>query len=361
MRYYHLEIGGVILEKQPLGEIDNPIERSSGTSIVSSEGGKLVLESSPSNRAPLNIEFNIKSFSGGAAAIPGFIKIYNPPRDWFIKTRSTFVGKNIELKAGFEDSIFTRNLGYSKVTDDLLMSGTITNILGDYSSRTPYMLFYFSPDTKKQQIQKIQNTQTSQLTVNIPPQSVLTSFIVEAVKFFTDWIVTPWATLASIAPSAVTITFTVGSLAELLVVLNNKFNIESAVDPSRRSITLYKKDDKDQPTTNSVSLKGNDLISQPEVIDQSLSISALFRLRGDLRLGSVINLQGVIPSVAGLASAQNFIGSAPDLDNVFRLGNYRIVSVEHTGDFHNLSVEGWSTAIRAVPHGQEGLSKILGG
>lgn len=321
--------------------------------------GNITYEANKNNRTPLNIEFDIKAYSQGMASIPGFITIYNNSIDNFTKSRE-LIGEDIELRAGIENNLYTQRLGYTNVKDDLLMKGKIANILGDYSNITPRMYFYFSIIEFKKKVNSNKEEQFRECIIKIPQNTIIIDSLIKGIKFFTNWNVKSSVLAKTISNNSKTdIIITATSIENLITQFKEMFSIDINIDTLTQTIELYKINEKELPK-GLIVIQPNDLLQQPEILSIALDISCVTRLRGDLRLNSLIMLYGTIPSSSSFSQSLLTLTKQGKAMNVLRLGVYRIIDLQHKGSFYNISPEGWCTSFRAIPYTQtNSTSKIF--
>lgn len=364
MRYYKIELG-------PHPALIGP-EALPGT-----RNGKLIIESGPTNRTPLNISFEISAFSEGAAAVPGFISLHNPSTDFFTKatklcgTYKSAGGKNIPIKgcpikfsAGTElFSAYDARLGMSTIYNRLLLSGYINNVLGDFSSHTPKMNFYFMVDYPQTKADREDEQNRTKAELQIPPQSrifsLVESFVRGAAGFLTDWSLKALMSVASLVnPSPSTIVLAASSLVELLAELKKNFGIQHSFNTKDREIILGMGGDKLGSGGSLVStglvkrIVPADFLSQPEMVEGGAGQSVTFtlRLRADLGINDTILLTGVMPQLSGIMGS--WMPAQITSKELFTLGLFKITELHHIGDYYNSDAEGWSTQVVAVRVGK---------
>lgn len=364
MRYYRIDMTkalGVDTKGWSAGDIANAELYAGSKTFI---GGA-------QNRAALNIEFEVASFSGGMAALPGFISITNPTPDFFVEAQA-YIGGKLVLRAGFEDSMFAKKIGYTFVSEDLIFVGKIANVLGDFSTNEPTLFIFFSIDKdaqakaleKQKQASKDadheKKKQLKELTLNIPAEAKVAPFLIKGVQYFTSWLVKPDPLLLSLTnPWTQTIALTAGTLETLLFLYKEYFDVEIAVNTQQQLITLYESKGATF-VTNAVELNSNDFLQQPEILDFGGSISGIVRLRADIQPGTIVNIVGLMPSTAQLAAGVSggFVSGTVDASKLFVLGSYRITQVTHKGAWANASPESWSTTFTATAVQNNGKGKL---
>lgn len=350
MRYYKITI-------------DKAVKTGSSLDTASTiyQGAKTFM-SGPNNRTPLDIEFEVASFSGGMAALPGMLSIKNPTPDFFVEAQS-YIGARLTLRAGFEDSMFAKKIGYTFVSEDLIFIGQIANVLGDFSTYEPTLYIFFSIDSEAQkrtlEAEKnpskssslAKSSQLKELTLNIPKEAKIAPFLVKGIEHFTNWLVKPDTLLSQVTnPWTQAICLTAGTLETLLFLYKEYFGVEIAVNTQQQLITLYEQNGA-QFVTNAVEIAADDFLQQPEILDLAGQISCMVRLRADIQIGTVVNIVGLAPSTAQLVAgvAGGFVPTSIAAANLFALGSYRVVQVTHKGSYSNAAVESWSTTFIASP------------
>lgn len=330
-------------------------------------------------KTPLNIEFEVQSFEGSTAVIPGYVRVYNLSADFYAQAERFVRGFEIELYAGVDtSSILSRKIGYSqiKLGSDLLIKARISNILGNFSSINPYIDFFFVVDQKsvleelfkikKKKADALGKEQFEPFSTAIPPKSPVAPFLVQALKQFTSWLVLPEPSLLRLLnPSMQTIIIMAKTIGELLWQFKKSFNIEAAINTKAKTITLY--EEGEDPSTKipygAAIVSAEDLLAQPERLGpDGNTISVVTRLRPDISLGTIVSLgslKDVIPSTAQLSQGMSggFLSSFISTPAMFQLGVFRVTACTHKGNFYNMSPEGWCTMFTAVPIGGQSLLK----
>lgn len=361
MRYYKIELG-------PHPALIGP------EALPGARNGKLIIESGPTNRTPLNVSFEIAAFSEGAAAVPGFISLYNPSTDFFTKATklcSTYKragSKNVPIKgcpikfsAGTElFSAYDARLGISTIYNRLLFTGYINNVLGDFSSHTPKMNFYFMVDQPQTKTDREDEQSRTKAELQIPPQSKIFSVVENFVKsvsgFLTDWHLTALPSVAALTnPSPATIVLAASSIIELLMELKKSFGIYHAFNAKDKEIILDTKENRGASLASTGLVKRitpADLLSQPEMIEGGAgqSITFTLRLRADLGINDAILLTGAMPQLSGIMGT--WMPSQITAKELFTLGLFKITELHHVGDYYNSEAEGWSTQVVAVRAGK---------
>lgn len=373
MRYYKLTISEPPKETKPHGTGISLSTISKGLSVVQSESpyGFIDLtktvdqfEGGTKNPTALNIEFEVMSFSDGMAGMPGSIVLYNPTPDYFVNAQS-YIGKQIKLQAGFENSPLAQKAGYTYVEDDIIFVGIIDNVIGNFSTRTPNIFFSFAIDSKaqkaaldrqkKKKAEKSPNAgekdQRGEYSVTIKPNQKIMPGLVKGIKFFTDWLVKPDTLLNMLTnPGTQSIVITAKTLEALLAIYKEKFNVGASISMKQNLIDLYIGNGA-VIEENALELAPNDFVAQPEILNLSGNISCVCRLRADLQIGTKVTIIGVIPSTAQLIAgvAGGYVTSSVDGTNLFALGTYTIYQVVHRGEWANMAVDGWVTTFQASP------------
>lgn len=329
-------------------------------------------------KTPLNIEFEVQSFEGSIAMVPGYVRVYNLSADFYAKAEKFVNGFELELYAGVDtSSVLSRKIGYSQniLSSDLLVKAQISNILGNFSSINPYVDFFFVVDQKglleklfgsKKKADENTKEQLEPYSVSIPPKSPVAPILVQAIKQFTNWVVMPEPLLLKLLnPSMQTIIIMAKTLGELLWQFKKSFNIEVSINTRAKIISLY--EDGMSPETKipfgAAIIPSEDLLAQPERLGpDGNTISVVTRLRPDISLGTIVSLGGlkdIIPSTAQLSQGMSggFLSSFISTPAMFRLGLYRVTACTHKGSFYNMSPEGWCTMFTAVPIGGQSLLK----
>lgn len=321
---------------------------------------------------PLNIEFEIQSYEGSVAMIPGYIRVYNLSADFYANAEKFVRGYQIELRAGVDTrSVLAKKIGYTPVFQTLLVKAEISNLLGNFSSTNPYVDFFFVVDQKKallasltdpgRKADEMSKEQLEPHSVSVPPKVPFAPFLVQAVKKFTDWIVAPEPLLLTMLnPSTQTILIMAKTLGELLWQFKKAFGVEASFITQNKTIVLSKggSSPMHRVPLGAAIIRAEDLLAQPERLGpDGNTISVVTRLRADITLGSIVFLIGAIPSTAQLSSGMSggFLSSFISTPAMFQLGAYRVTACTHKGSFYNMSPEGWCTMFTAVPYGGQSL------
>lgn len=332
MRYYSLKFGS--------SATNRPV--NSLTEVYPYE-----ITSSDKNRTPLNIQFNVKAFESGAAETIGFVKIFNISPTTFARA-ADLIGQKIKLEAGFETSPFTKKLNYANVVNKTIFAGEIANVLGNFSSENTYMSLYFNVNSVE--TLKLRESEKA-IEVSIAPNTSVLNPLTQAIKTFTKFTIYPETSLISLVSTASqTISFTARTLKELLTKTEAYLQIKHAFDGANSTISLYKNKQPSALQSLAVTINASELLAQPEVLDFAGSLSVVMRLRADIRLGSNVNLVGIIPTIGSALSSSNYIGSVVRTRELFRLGSYKVIGVDHTGDYYGTAPESWSTSLSLVPN-----------
>ena len=340
--------------------------------------GDLVTGDIFSLKTPLNIEFEVQSFEGSVAMIPGYVRVYNLSADFYVEAEKFVRGHEIVLYAGVDtSSILSRKIGYSqiKLSSDLLIKARISNILGNFSTINPYIDFFFTVDQKsileelfetKKKADEISKEQYEPFSVAIPPKSPIAPFLVQILQKFTSWsVITEPLLLTMLNPSMQTIIIMAKTIGELLWQFKKSFNIEASINARSKVITLYEDgmDPKTKIPFGAAIVDAEDLLAQPERLGpDGNTISVVTRLRPDISLGTIVSLGGLggmIPSTAQLSQGMSggFLSSFISTPAMFQLGVFRVTACTHKGNFYNMSPEGWCTMFTAVPIGGQSLLK----
>lgn len=342
-----------------------------------------------STRSPLHLEFEVCSFSGEGAAVPGFIRLFNLDEEAF----NYFVSKPqlpFVLQAGWRTSPFISKLGYTSIGLYTLCVGHVETTLGDFAGTSPYLTFFYkvnSVATKAandanrdnlQNVATIENTinrnpqQESKCNIKIPPKSVMEKFLVKGVQTFTDYLVKPHKLLGQMINSSdQSIALVAKTLGELLLKYKTDFNVLYEVRTDSKCIMLYPAgadtmSEKVNEEINNLGKKlpedkriivltAEDLLAQPEVVDAaSKQVHVLARLRTDMRIGDIMVLNGRLPSMQQIAAGYGSNGtsvmpSSVNMKSLFQLGAYTITKITHKGEFYNPAAEAWSTSILGTP------------
>lgn len=320
---------------------------------------EIKLASSYKNRTPVNISFEINSYTEGSTNVPGFIKIYNPSPQVFT-TQRKFIDKQLTLWAGWENSIYLKKIGYSQIYDNLLVNAKISGVSGDYIGLNPYVMFYFQAWSESEAIKHTAQT-SSLIKIQVPPNEPIIQIVLKALETLTSWKVIAHSSLMGLLNTDTqTLVFFCSTISELLNWLKTAFSIIYRIDTKTQKITLLKQDLSKEERAADISANGAiklimppEFLSQPQLQNVGGQFVATLRLRPDLRVGQYIQLgTGVVASFANMQSP--FVNATMTykmqamLKNLFQGGVAQITKVQHLGDFMNISAESWSTMIEFI-------------
>lgn len=312
-------------------------------------GGK-EYSSGSSNRTPINVQFNLRSFLDSGTTETGFIRLYNPPPEMYIEAKS-YINKSFIFRAGWESTPLTSKLSYLPILNDILVFGRITGVLGDYSGTEPYIDLYYSPTIPKKE--KDKESQLDNYTIQIKPRSPVVIAARNLLKKLVTFniVIKPLA-LTILNKSNISIIYTFIEIAELLNWLRERWGIYNIQNPKTNVMYLLSKKDKKIPSGAGL-IRKTEFLTQPQILSLDGSISAVIRLRPDLIFGSLVVLEpGMIPSFSTLGAGLNIIDSklTNNMQKLFKTGTYTITSIEHTGEFYNPDPSAWSTQLTLVPY-----------
>lgn len=300
------------------------------------------------NPTPLNIQFSFHTYKDGLVNETGFIRLFNPPPEMFIEAKS-YIGQNFTLNAGWIDTPLTSKLGYLPLLDDLLVYGKLTGVLGSYYGKEPYIDFYFSPEDAPKEEKK--KGQLGSHTIQIPPNTLV---VVPAGKILRELlnmvVVSKAFANAVFNRSGTTLIFTFIRVAELLNWLRETFGIYSVQNPKTNTMSLLT--EKDRIPEGAGLLRKVEFLTQPEVMNQSGELSAVVRLRSDLKVGDLVVIEGgMIPGFSNIGTFTKTINKklTQEYTKLFQTGSYTITSIEHTGEFYNPDPTAWSSQLTLMP------------
>lgn len=300
------------------------------------------------NPTPLNIQFSFHTYKDGLVNETGFIRLFNPPPEMFIEAKS-YIGKSFTFNAGWVDTPLTAKLGYLPLLDDLLVYGKLTGVLGSYYGKEPYIDFYFSPEDPPKKEKK--KGQLDSHTIQIPPRTLVILPIAKTLRAMLNMIVIPAAFVnAVVNKSGTTIVFTFNRVSELLNWMRETFGIYNVQNPKTNTMSLLT--EKDQIPKGFGLLRKVEFLTQPEVMNQSGELSAVVRLRSDLKVGDLVVIEGgMIPGFSNIGTITKTINAklTQEYTKLFQTGSYTITSIEHTGEFYNPDPTAWSSQLTLMP------------
>lgn len=313
----------------------------------------------------VNLAFETQVFSQNFSQTIGYVRLDNAfSLDDYQKILS-YKGKIMELYAGFsEGAPYLKLLDYPSVKNMLVIRGKIQNVVGDFSSKTKSVYFYFVPqyninksynilnqnkkfycvlnkgdkvaDKIKRMLKGIVDTQNRQESLSIICSEWVdnlewkyNAFTIEESSFASFW----------------------SKLSELSFIENNTiYHIDSYIN-TKGSLVLKRNDEVIQDN-NVVIIYPQEIISQPNIIDLYGKLSVTIRLRADLNMNTIIELSKAKIKTTGVASnsAQGMSLNYPMLyAETLYSKKYRITSINHIGEYCNPSNESWSTQLELYP------------
>lgn len=317
-----------------------------------------------SSYAPINLEFQINTFKDNLSVSLGFIRLYNIDVSFFIKTQS-LIGERILLRAGWDNSVFAKKLGWDNITDDVLLNMQISNTLADFSGTNPYLDIFFIPYTQAKNIPeaKQENEKETEQIEQFVSEIKSGELVFDKIKATLSEIIDKGIKVVGVGseilkfinPSTQTTVITANILSEFLRKINENFNdINCQFDAKNNCLYMYQGEDlgsvvdDEIATKNAIKLKYNELISQPSLISVAGNLTVETRMRPDINTGSRIFLEGNIPTTSSFKTGNTLVSNV-DTKRIFKSGYYKVISVTHKGNFYGTSPQDWSSSFECVP------------
>lgn len=329
--------------------------------------GKLVFDSKEQLKkgAPINIAFSITNYKG-QGDVTNFIKIYNIPPSLQQKILEyaplyeteenengipcqvlSKQGSPIKLEVGMQDdTIYSKNLNYTKVAEKTLLSSSIQNIVGNYSVLDNWIGFTTFGALNNQKSGQISIKPNE--NIKAPIEQALQEILGGDFKF-------KWDTKASnlINSKQQTTQINYEKFLDLKQALKREFNIQVYINNLDNSVHLG-----NNVKGNDKVINTGDMLSQPQVLSYGIkdpdtgetkTLSSLVTvLRPDLSIDDIVQIKGkTLGAMSGVWSEQSYL--PPTGLNVFGAGKYKIYGVQHIGEFYGESVDSWSTQLQLVP------------
>lgn len=330
MRWYRLTIGNDVFEA----------------------GQSNLLSNLSSSSAQLNIQFNISIYDNNASSTLGTINVYNASLEWFLQTQAK-KGQQIKLEAGFnESSPLIQRMGYSKNLNSTLLSGEVQNIIGDFSGIQSIVTIYFTAYT-----QQTNAKTTLKLAVKAGDKPA------ELVCNYLNSSQNPLGEAGNLA-----ITFTGTSTASQLVYNSNRtINGNSLAGFLNDLATLTFKDnahlyytiqsngtcviysDLSELKGASYAITARDFVKMPCMVDFAGTLQAIVKLSPHYKVGDYVSITGVLPELQGAYSNIKMLSPRQDTTRLFYTGRYIIKSVNHIGEYYNISPDSWTTQLELTP------------
>lgn len=331
------------------------------------------------NNTALNIRFNINAYNDAlSTSIPNTIEIFNLPLKYFMNA-DTYIGKPIYLSAGFDKSVLALKAGYSDVGCRLIYYGTILNVVPNYSDLTnPSILFAMMMGSTNQHTgnnsQQIEGSITTIDNGKLNKEKLglwLKNFIPQnfIIKFDNS-------VNNLILQSTQTQIMSASNLSEALAQLED-LNL-FAYTYSNELHLNYKKQTTGTTRTTQTKSKGHygtkqlgnnfyeitglqvepnlsdlpkikveDIIGMPQIINP-VSIQITLGLKPDFYVGSVVVLpKDLIKATINDTSFGGVVALQGKM-KIFTGGTFKVVGVNHVGEYFNPNPEAWVTSLMLV-------------
>lgn len=365
MRYYKLKIG--LPEGYFAVDATNVLSLSSEATSTGFLGTKSV------NPTPLQIEFNVRSFKDVEASVPATIKIHNVPKsvykalvDW------TDAKPPVTLEAGWNHKyIMSEALGYKEIKNQIILTGNLQNVFGNFVSLDNYVMLTTAlaipMSEMRDYIAKQSGGQVTEIQAQFEAGKSIKDKVLEYVKLV---IAEGWKIVLSngvksfVNNNRNSIIFAFSNFNSLMTQLAFNLAIGFAINSADSIIRLfidassekipadqkknYENDWKEE--VEPIDITAADLLTMPEVLGYSNHLSVVTRMRPDIRMGSTIKIGKTITSLGGgLAENPTFTDEGIKDLNIINEGLYRVIQVNHTGNFYGKTADSWSTQMLVQP------------
>lgn len=366
MRYYKLKIGMPIVDGVSFESI-NVLSLSSVTTSTGFLGTKSV------HPTPLQIEFNVRSFTDVEASIPATIKIHNLPKSVY-KALAGWAQERppVTLEAGWNSEyVMSKALGYKDIKNQIILTGNLQNVFGNFVALDNYVILTTAlavpMSEMREYIAKQSGNQVTEIQAQFEAGKSIKDKVVEYVKLViaSGWKIALSEGLKSfVNNNRNAILFSFSNFNSLMTQLAFNLAVGFAIDASQSIIRLFidaknEKIPKDQKekykndwleNSDPIEVTAADLIVMPEVLGYSNHLSVVTRMRPDIKLGSIIKIGKSITSLSGgLADNPTFTDEGIEDLNIINQGEYVVISVNHTGNFYGKTADSWSTHMLVQP------------
>lgn len=366
MRYYKLKIGlpivdGVVFEQA------NVLSLSSVATTSGIFGTKSV------NPTPLQIEFNVRSFTSVEASIPATIKIHNVPKSVYKALAGWAKEKPpVTLEAGWNSEyVMSKALGYKDIKNQIILTGNLQNVFGNFVALDNYIILTTAlavpMSEMREYIAKQSGNQITEIQAQFEAGKSIKDKVLEYVKLVVaeGWkIVLSKGLRSFVNNNRNSILFTFTNFNSLMTQLAFNLAVGFAVDATQNILRLFidannekiPQDQKDKykndwlENSEPIEVTAADLIVMPEVLGYSNHLSVVTRMRPDIKLGSIIKIGKSITSLGGgLAENPTFTDEGIEDLNIINQGEYVVIQVNHTGNFYGKTADSWSTQLLVQP------------
>lgn len=290
--------------------------------------GKTISELSSKNLDALRIAFDLRTYT--TSDLQGaMLSLYNLPQS-FYQNQSQLIDKRIELYAGFaQDSQLLKRLEIKPVMNTLLVSGYISNTIGDYANAKIDFIISSSP------------VKTRDKTKGVLFELKKGDSVKQKIK----------QTLSKLYTMS---QINIGGL-ECVAVENQTKTIYSSLDLNEIATAyncviytdfqgffigdLNPKSGESSP----IEIAQNEIVGNPTYSNYS-TINLTLLMRGDLKIGSVISIPTKL--FATVTPTTTYITNSP---KSFIVGKFLVTKIWHIGDSTNENPQSWVTNLNAVP------------
>lgn len=366
MRYYKLKIGypsaaGTVFEQM------NVLSLSSVATTTSFLGTKSV------NPTPIQVEFNVRSFTNVEASVPAIIKIHNVPKGVY-KALAGWAKEMppVTLEAGWNyEYVMSKALGYKDIKNQMILTGNLQNVFGNFVALDNYIILTTAlakpMSEMREYIARQRGNQVTEIQAQFEAGKSIKDKVVEYVKLVlaSGWKIALSEGLKSFVNNNRNATlFSFTNFNSLMTQLASNLAVGFAIDATQSVIRLFidAKNEKIQAdqkekykndwleNSEPIEVTAADLIVMPEVLGYSNHLSVVTRMRPDIRQGSIIKIGKSITSLGGgLAENPTFTDEGIKDLNIINQGEYIVISINHTGNFYGKTADSWSTQMLVQP------------
>lgn len=276
----------------------------------------------------LRIVFDLRTYDG--VELSGmFFDVYNLPQQFYLG-QNKLKGKKIELYAGFlPTSPLLKKIEVKPVLNTLLLSGYISNTIGNYIESRMTFILTASPVIPSAQAKQsgvlvdIKKGDSIKQKLKIALQTLYPSSIINAEGL------------------------EVAAVEDMQKVCFNSYDLRSIADAYKVGIytdiqSFCITDWKIQSLYPPIIITQNEIIGNVSHIGLT-TIKIDLLLRADLRIGRTIQVDPKL--FATISPSTNYITNSP---KAFVTGQFIITKIWHLGDSTNDSANSWTTSIEAV-------------
>lgn len=290
--------------------------------------GKTISELSPNNQNALRITFDLRTYTN-IETQGAIISVYNLPQS-FYQNQSQLVDKRIQLYAGFSPtSQLLRRLEIKPVLNTLLLSGYISNTIGDYPNNKIDLIISSTPIKTQDK--------TKGVLFDLKKGESVKQKIKSALKSLYPLSQVNIGGIESVAvENMIKTLYSNSDLNDIAAT----YGILIYTDFQGFYIADRNPKGSEFPP---IEISQNEIVGNPTYADFS-TINLTLLMRGDLKLGTLISIPTAI--FATVSPNQNYIVNAP---RSFISGKFLITKIWHIGDSANENPQSWVTNIQAVP------------